>query len=163
MKCENAHPLLYRLLEDRLLDEDAETVREHVDECPSCRARFERITALDESVLEAEDERPSAHLRPALLSSYRRQMATQTAPEFRWWARIATMRRAAAIALVAFLSSGGTWLTLREPGTQSTLSPKVTETGVSLDHVFPLLINEPYTIMYEDGRTQRGARIQIVQ
>lgn len=163
MKCENVHPLLYRLLEDRLLADDAETVREHVDQCSTCRARFERIAVLDESALEAEDERPSPRLRPALLAAYRRQMAVEAASPTLWWGRMAGMRRAAAIALVAFISSGGTWLTLREDKQLPVHSPVVTTTRPNLDGLFPLLISDSFTIVHEDGRVQRGSRTQIVQ
>ncbi len=163
MKCENVHPLLYRLLEDRLLAEDAETVREHVDQCSSCRGRFERIAVLDESSLDAAGERPSAQLRPALLAAYRRHMAVEAASRSRWWGRIGGMRRAAAIGLVAFVSAGGTWLTLREGKQTPVQLPVVTATQPNLDGLFPMLLSDSFTIVHEDGRVQRGSRTQIVQ
>ncbi len=163
MNCNDVYPLMYRFLEDRLLDDDAGAVRKHLDACSACCERCERIVVLDESVLEAEDDRPSPRLRSLLLSDYRRYMVADVASRSPWWDRMRTVRRVAVIALVAFVSSGGTWYALRDADVRSVHLPETSQVGISLDHLFPLLIRDSYSIVQEDGRTQHGSRIQCVQ
>ena len=100
MECESLRPLLYRLIEDRLLPSDESAARAHVDACPDCALRLRQIVALDESVMNAESEQPPASLRPKLLEAYRRAMAHRPATSSVWKRRTAIMRRAAVFAMV---------------------------------------------------------------
>ena len=163
MQCENVRLLLYRLLEDRLLADDAEGVREHLEQCPTCANRCRQIGALDESVMDADAERPSPQLRPRLVAAYRKHMAAQATPRRAWWIRAARLRWVAVIALVAFVSSGLTWGLLRDGSGHSSQHPAGSHAHLSLDQVFPLLLDYPYTVTHADGRQETGSRIRIIQ
>ncbi len=163
MECETARPLLYRLIEDRLLASDESVLREHVDGCPDCALRFRQIAALDESAMEAETEQPSPSLRPKLLAAYRRAMADRRAKSSQWGRRLSAMRRAAVFALVAFGSGAATWVGVHQGDLLPAQPPRVVKASIGLDHVFPLQFRTPYTIQHEDGSTERGVRIQFVQ
>lgn len=163
MECESVRPLLYRLIEDRLLPSDEPAARAHVDACPDCAQRLRQIVALDESVMNAESEQPPASLRPKLLEAYRRAMAHRRATSSVWKRRTTIMRRAAVFAMVAFGSGTVTWLGVRQLDSTLLPSAPVTVTPIALDHVFPLRFTVPYTVQHEDGRTQRGVRIQFFQ
>ncbi|MCP4246480.1 MAG: zf-HC2 domain-containing protein [bacterium] len=155
--------MLYRLLEDRLPADDAGSIREHLERCPSCANRARRIAALDESVMDAEQERPSPRLRPRLVAAYRAHLAARATPRRAWWIRVGRLRRAAAIALVAFASSGLTWSLVREKSGHSPPQPEDPPAHRSLDRVFPLLLDDPYTVTHADGRREIGSRIRIIQ
>ena len=163
MKCEFIRPLLYRLIEDRLLASDQSAVRRHVDGCNDCAQRFRQIAALDESVMNAESEQPSPSLRPKLIAAFRCTIADRRTDSSVWASRTVAVRRAAVFALVALGASIAIWLGVRQNDLSSLPPVHVTDTSITLDHVFPLRFSTPYTVQHEDGLTHRGVHIQFVQ
>jgi anti-sigma factor RsiW len=158
MRCEDAQRLLYRLVDDRLLDDDADRVRKHVQSCRPCADAMRRITALDVWMTDATDESPPATLRPRLIVAYRRRhIERRPAYRFAW------MRQAASIALIMFLSGAFTWLAMHERSAPINRVPSAPSRLVAHGHFFPLVLTDSYTVMHADGRRERGARIHIVE
>lgn len=163
MECTHVRPLLYRFVENQLLPDDAAVVQKHLSGCEACSVRTGQIVAIDEAVLSAEEERPSPRLRQKLLADYRRLMTRKISSHPSWWLRFAGMRRVAAVALIVFGSSTTTWFAVHSHyRTMSTEVPSE-RARVSLDHVFPLVITNPYSIVHQNGQRESGTRIHIIQ
>ncbi len=163
MECKHVRPLLYRFVEDQLLRDDAVAVQEHLSCCAACSARAGQIVAIDEAVLSAEEELPSPRLRQKLLADYRRLVTRKTSNHPSWPVRFARMRRVAAIALLVVGSSTTTWFAVRSHYRSMPTEVPSERARVSLDHLFPLVINNPYTIIHPNGQRESGTRIHIVQ
>jgi anti-sigma factor RsiW len=158
--CSEVRPLLYRFAEAGLLADDTAAVAEHLAGCASCMERQQRIAALDELAMAAEDEQPDDRLRHALLSDYRRVLSAKRAGRRSWHRRMRPVLRAAAVAIIAAGSGTATWLTLRDrPGSTETAPPA----SVSFDHLFPLEFTNAYNVTHEDGRQESGAHVVLVQ
>lgn len=163
MQCQEVRFLLYRLVDGRLLDRDADAVREHFKSCRACRKRYRQIVRLDEYMMSAEAEQLPARLRERLLTTYRRRIANKMEPKHRGWMRLVSLRRAAAIALVAVLSGGTTWTVVRHGGGVPGTPLTETQARMDLDHVFPLVLSDSFTMVHPDGRRESGTRIRIVE
>lgn len=163
MECMHVRPLLYRFVEDQLLRDDADAVLEHLSGCEACSARTGKIVAIDEAVLSAEEELPPPRLRQKLLADYRRLIARKTSNHPSWPVRFTRMRRVAAVALLVFGSSTTTWFALRSHYRIVPTEVPSQRAQVSLDHLFPLVISQPYTIVHQDGQRESGTRIHIIQ
>lgn len=169
MNCKQASALLYRMADERLLDDDAAEVQRHVQSCGECARRFERIVALDEAIADAADEQPPARLRQTLVTDYRRRLAARSS-QTRAWSGWVSLRRAASIGLVALVSSALTWLSVRDGASRGRDGERITQTPPAaarpaqapLEGVFPLILSDSYTVEHADGRREHGARIQIV-
>ncbi len=163
MTCEQVRPLLYRFADDRLLRSDADIVSEHVANCSACAQRYRKIGELDEWVVDVEDEPPPGRLRDTLLTLYRERM-TGKHPErglFRF--RMKSLRRVAAVIVVAFVSSTMTWVAVRPGDAPRPVPGKSALQPVELGDVFPIVIAAPYFVLHKDGHTESGARIQIIE
>lgn len=162
MDCGQVGPLLYRLVEDRLLPDDADAVGKHLADCGACSSRAKQIAQIDEAAMTVEDEVPGPQLRRKLLDDYRGFVTRKPSARPSHRLRLTGFRRAAAIGLIVLGSSTTTWITVRSPKLALTEEAPSEPPRVSLDHVFPLLISNPYTVVYKDGRHRSGSRIHIV-
>ena len=163
MECMHVRPLLYRFVENQLLPDDAAAVQEHLSGCEACSARTGQIVAIDEAVLSVEEEPPSPRLRQKLLADYQRLISQKTSKQRSWPNRFAGMRRVAAVALIVFGTSTTTWFAVRSHYRNMSTEVPSERARVSLDHVFPLVISHPYTIVHQNGQRESGARIHIIQ
>lgn len=163
MTCEQVGPLLYRFADDRLLPDDAEVVSEHVAECSACAQRYRKIGELDEWVVDVEDEQPPGRLRDTLLALYRERMSRKHPEQGLLLSRMRSLRRVAAVIVVALVSSTMTWVAVRPGDAQRPVSGKSAPQPVELGDVFPIVIAAPYFVLHEDGHTESGARIQIIE
>lgn len=163
MECTYVRPLLYRFVEDQLLPDDTAAIQTHLSGCEACSARTGKIIAIDEAVLSAEDELPSPHLRQKLLVDYQRLITRKTSNQPSWPVRFSWMRRVAAVVLIVFGSSTATWFAVRSDF--RTTSTEILSDGarVSLDHLFPLVLSNPYTVMHLNGQRESGTRIHFIQ
>lgn len=163
MECTHVRPLLYRFVENQLLPDDAVVVRKHLSGCEACLVRARQIVAIDEAVLRAEEERPSPRLRQKLLADYRRLITRKTSKHPSWPVRFSGLRRVAAVALIVFGSSTTTWFAVHSHyRTMSTEVPSE-RARVALDHVFPVVISQPFTIEHPNGQRESGTRTHIIQ
>ena len=163
MNCEQVRPLLYRFADERLLPSDVEVVSEHVANCVACAQRYRKIGELDEWVVDIEDEQPSGRLRDTLLTLYRERI-TRTHPErglFR--SRMRSLRRVAAVIVVALVSSTMTWVAVRPGDARRQVHGTSALPRVELGDVFPIVIAAPYFVLHEDGHTESGVRIEIIE
>lgn len=163
MECTHVRPLLYRFVENQLLPDDATAVQDHLSGCEACLVRARQIVAIDEAVLNAEEEWPSPRLRQKLLADYRRLMTRKTSEHPSWAVRFAGLRRVAAVALIVFGSSTTTWFAVHSHYRILSTEVPSERARVSLDHVFPLVISHPYTIVHQNGQRESGTRTHIIQ
>ncbi|MBD3292343.1 MAG: hypothetical protein GF393_05430, partial [Armatimonadia bacterium] len=95
---------LNALLDGRLTGEEAREVREHLETCDECRARYESLAAAHGLLRAMPEPRVPDGLLARIKSDAAAEMARQAAPSIwqRWRAPMAAVAAAAAVLLAVF-------------------------------------------------------------
>lgn len=112
------HSILMEFMEGSLAHDQAETVRRHLSQCPSCRQARAFDEQLVQSISELALENPSSQFDSRILSTLQKSVGVQGRVRSAWLRPVATgLLIAATLVVIVFAGGSG------EPQSESILSP----------------------------------------